>query len=97
MPSSPSQLHGENVARVCPQCHDRLVFSGHYPVLNVPTPIGQSTDEDIHYEKAWVCRNEVCDYRELFGRRVTRRRRVAGLRKTRMTRGALVASCTQRA
>jgi hypothetical protein len=67
MPSSPSQLHGENVARVCPQCHDRLVFSGHYPVLNVPTPVGQSTEKDIHYEKAWVCRNGVCDYRELLG------------------------------
>ncbi len=54
----------------CPQCRQTLVFSTHYPVLAVrlaltsPRP---DVGETIRYERAWVCRNGGCDYRELVG------------------------------
>ena len=52
----------------CPQCRDTLVFSSQYPMLS----IGQLTRSrpklgGIGYERAWVCRNGGCNYRELLG------------------------------
>jgi len=56
--------------RRCPQCRDTLVFSSRYPVLTVglalTTPRADVGD-GIRYERAWVCRNGGCDYRELVG------------------------------
>jgi hypothetical protein len=63
-----SRLHPSNGdTKPCPQCRDTLVFNRHYPLLSV----GMRTDTDvrggIRYERAWVCRNGGCDYRELVG------------------------------
>jgi hypothetical protein len=55
--------------RPCPQCRNTLVFSSRYPVLAVGMAVGRvgSVDDRIRYERAWVCRNGGCDYRDLAG------------------------------
>ena len=56
--------------RRCPQCRDTLVFSSRYPVLSVGVALTQpisSIPDLVRYERAWVCRNDGCDYRELVG------------------------------
>jgi hypothetical protein len=55
--------------RPCPQCRDTLVFSSRYPVLGVGMALVSGSDprDRIRYERAWVCRNGGCDYRELLG------------------------------
>lgn len=56
--------------RRCPQCRGTLVFSDRYPVLSVGLALTRSRAEagdGIRYERAWVCRNGGCDYRELVG------------------------------
>ena len=53
-----------------PQCRNTLVFSSRYPVLAVGMALtrpGTEIGERIRYERAWVCRNGACDYRELMG------------------------------
>jgi hypothetical protein len=55
--------------RRCPQCRETLVFNSRYPVLAVGMLL-QTTGRErarIRYERAWVCRNGGCDYRELVG------------------------------
>jgi hypothetical protein len=43
-----------------------LVFNNHYAVLSVGLALHRpTTPGGIHYERAWVCRNHGCDYREL--------------------------------
>jgi hypothetical protein len=57
-------------SRPCPQCRETMVFSSRYPVLAVGMALkrtGSDVGERIHYERAWVCRNGGCDYRELVG------------------------------
>ena len=58
-------------AKPCPQCRNTLVFSSHYPVLTVGglalSRSGADVGDRIRYERAWVCRNGGCDYRELIG------------------------------
>src|SRR5258707_1199565 len=54
----------------CPECRNTLVFSSHYPVLSVGMALartGSDVGERIRYERAWVRRNDSCDYRELVG------------------------------
>ena len=56
--------------RPCPPCRNTLVFSSRYPVLAVGMALarpGSEVGERIRYERAWVCRNGGCDYRELVG------------------------------
>jgi hypothetical protein len=56
--------------RPCPQCRGTLVFSSRYPVLAVRTALRQSGSElgeRLRYERAWVCRNGGCDYRDIVG------------------------------
>jgi hypothetical protein len=56
--------------RPCPQGRNTLVFSGRYPVLAVGTALrrsGSEVGERLRYERAWVCRNGGCDYREIVG------------------------------
>ena len=56
--------------RPCPQCRNTLVFSSRYPVLAVGMALersGSEVGDRIRYERAWVCRNGGCDYRELVG------------------------------
>jgi hypothetical protein len=62
-----SQRPSDGDTRACPQCRDTLVFSSRYPVLAVGMAFGSGADphERIRYERAWVCRNGGCDYREL--------------------------------
>ena len=56
--------------RQCPRCRDTLNFSSRYPVLTVGMALSRSradVGDGIRYERAWVCRNGGCDYRELVG------------------------------
>jgi hypothetical protein len=56
--------------RRCPQCRDTLVFSSRYPVLSIGMALTRprsDVGDGIPYERAWVCRNGDCDYRELVG------------------------------
>lgn len=56
--------------RPCPQCRDTLVFSSRYPVLSVGMALTRpraDVGDGIRHERAWVCRNSGCDYRELVG------------------------------
>jgi hypothetical protein len=65
-----SQQPTEGDTRPCPQCRNTLVFSSRYPALAVGMALGRSRSEvgeRIRYERAWVCRNGGCDYRELVG------------------------------
>jgi hypothetical protein len=50
-----------------------MVFSSRYPVLSVGMMLertGSEPADRIRYERAWVCRNGGCDYRELVGESV---------------------------
>jgi hypothetical protein len=56
--------------RLCPRCRDTLVFSSRYPVLAVRIALTRprsDVGDGIRYQRAWVCRNGGCDYRELVG------------------------------
>jgi hypothetical protein len=56
--------------RPCPQCKDTLVFRTRYPVLTIGMALVRPRSEvgdGVRYERAWVCRNGGCDYRELIG------------------------------
>jgi hypothetical protein len=56
----------EGDTKPCPQCRDHLVFNNRYAVLSVGLGLQRSAAAGgIHYERAWVCRNHRCDYREL--------------------------------
>jgi hypothetical protein len=62
--------HTDGETKPCPQCRQTLVFSSRYPVLCVGMALTRprpDTGEAIRYERAWVCRNGGCDYRELTG------------------------------
>jgi hypothetical protein len=69
MKASPRPSDGDT--RTCPQCRNTLVFNSRYPVLAVGLALqqrsGSEIGERIRYERAWVCRNGGCDYRELVG------------------------------
>jgi hypothetical protein len=65
MPSQAGESSAESSTRTCPECRDRLVFSNRYPVLSVRVLREGSGERGIRYGKAWVCRNGLCDYREL--------------------------------
>ena len=65
-----SQRPADGDTRPCPQCRNTLVFSSRYPVLAVGMALerlGSEGGDRIRYERAWVCRNGGCDYRELLG------------------------------
>jgi hypothetical protein len=65
-----SQRPADGDTRPCPQCQNTLVFSRRYPVLTVGMALARPGSEiggRIRYERAWVCRNGGCDYRELVG------------------------------
>ena len=65
-----SRLHpSEGDSRPCPQCRDTLIFISRHPVLSVGMLMhtGSEVGDRIRYERAWVCRNGGCDYRELVG------------------------------
>jgi hypothetical protein len=55
--------------RPCPQCRKTLVFNSRYPVMagGLALQSGSDPHDRIRYERAWVCRNGRCDYRELLG------------------------------
>jgi hypothetical protein len=60
----------DGATKRCPQCRDTLVFTSRHPMLASSLRIersGGSGSGDIQYERAWVCRNDRCDYRELAG------------------------------
>jgi hypothetical protein len=57
-------------SKPCPQCRQVLVYSSCYPVLTVGMALqttGVERGDRIRYERAWVCRNGACDYREIVG------------------------------
>lgn len=65
-----SKRPADGDTRRCPQCRNTLVFSSRYPVLAVGLALersGSQIGDRIRYERAWVCRNGACDYRELVG------------------------------
>lgn len=67
-PHRPQPVDGD--AKPCPQCHHVLVFSSRYPVLTVGMALqttGVERCDRLRYERAWVCRNGACDYREFVG------------------------------
>jgi hypothetical protein len=55
--------------RRCPRCREALMFTERYPVLTIGMALTRSRSDvgHIRYERAWVCRNGSCDYRELVG------------------------------
>jgi hypothetical protein len=60
----------DGATRRCPQCKDSLVFRSRHPVLSVGLALtrpASDVGDGIRYERAWVCRNGGCDYRELVG------------------------------
>jgi hypothetical protein len=65
MPSQTRESSTDQATRTCPECRDALVFSSRYPVLSIQALRDKADERAIHYEKAWVCRNGCCDYREL--------------------------------
>jgi hypothetical protein len=69
MQSHAGEWSADRATKTCPECRDTLVFSHRYPVLSVRTLRDGSRERGIGYEKAWVCRNGRCDYRELIGER----------------------------
>lgn len=65
-----SQRPADGDKRPCPRCRNTLVFTSRYPVLAVGMALewsGSQIGDRIGYERAWVCRNGGCDYRELLG------------------------------
>ena len=66
MKVSPHSIDGDT------RCRNTLVFTSRYPVLTVGMALTRSRAESgdgIRYERAWVCRNGGCYYRELLGER----------------------------
>ena len=56
--------------RPCPHCRNTLVFTSRYPVLTVAMALTRPRPEagdGVRYERAWVCLNGGCDYRDLLG------------------------------
>ncbi len=65
-----SQRPADGDTRSCPRCRHTLVFTSRYPVLPVGMALersGSQVGDRIKYQRAWVCRNGGCDYRELLG------------------------------
>lgn len=65
-----SQRLADGDTRPCPKCGNTLVFSSRFPVLAMGMALersGFNAADRIRYERAWVCRNGGCDYRELVG------------------------------
>jgi hypothetical protein len=55
--------------RLCPQCKATIVFRSRYPVLTIgmaPRAPNLSA-KTVRDERAWICRNGGCDYRERMG------------------------------
>ena len=53
-----------------PPCQATLEFRSHYPILTVGVTLertGSEVGDRMRYERAWVCRNGRCDYREFLG------------------------------
>lgn len=70
MPTNAMRQPADGDSRPCPQCRDTLVFNSRYPVLAIGMTLmrtGSDAGERLRYERAWVCRNHGCDYRELVG------------------------------
>jgi hypothetical protein len=60
----------DGATKRCPQCQGTLEFRSHYPILTVGMMLertGSEIGDRMRYERAWVCRNGGCDYRELLG------------------------------
>jgi hypothetical protein len=60
----------EGDTRKCPQCRDVLTFTSRHPILTVGSRLERTGSQHagpIRYERAWVCQNGGCDYRELVG------------------------------
>ena len=61
-------LQIDNDTKRCPQCRGTLVFRDHHPTLTVSSRLiltGSEVGHRIRYDRAWVCRNARCDYREI--------------------------------
>jgi hypothetical protein len=66
----PRTVIADGATKACPQCRATLVFTSHHPILIVGMMLerrGSEIGHRIRYERAWVCRNSRCDYRELVG------------------------------
>jgi hypothetical protein len=60
----------DGATKPCPQCRGTLVFTSRHPILTVGMMLertGSEIVDRVRYERAWVCRNGGCDYRELVG------------------------------
>ena len=58
----------DGATRQCPDCRDLLVFTSRHPILTIGSRLertGSEIGDRIRYERAWVCRNVRCDFREL--------------------------------
>jgi len=65
-----SALQIDSQTKRCPQCRGTLVFKEHHPTLTVSSRLvltGSEVGDRIRYDRAWVCRNAGCDYREILG------------------------------
>ena len=70
MNTRPQPAIADGATKSCPQCRGMLVFRGHHPILTVDMTLERSGSEigdRIRYERAWVCENGGCNYRELGG------------------------------
>ena len=65
---SPYNAPSDGDTRRCPQCRETLVFNSRHPVISVGMAMLRSgAPGGIRYERAWVCKNGNCDYREFEG------------------------------
>lgn len=58
----------DGATKPCPQCRGTLAFTSQHPIPTVGMMLERSGSEignRLRYERAWVCRNSRCDYREL--------------------------------
>jgi len=62
----PSITPKDGDTRRCPQCRATLVFNSRHPVISVGMALlrPEAAPDGIRYERAWVCKNGNCDYRE---------------------------------
>lgn len=70
MSTLPRTVIADGATKSCPQCRGTLVFTSGHPILTVGMTLERSGSEigdRIRYERAWVCRNGGCDYREVVG------------------------------
>ena len=71
MSNQPQAVIADGATKSCPRCRSALVFTSHHPILTVGTMLernGSRSGARIRYERAWVCQNSGCDYRELLRR-----------------------------